>query len=243
MNAASPCRYGDTVSPCRLTGSAGTTPSHRRCDAMAIRTRRAGGAKRIVVLEAVAGVLAARGYENTRFTDVSAASGVAISTLQNYFGSREDMVIEAMEVFTDREVNALGAVAAAEADPWRRLVALVDRSLNNSESTRQILVEFWRSAMRDDDLRDYSAEVQLRYRAPFLAAVREGSERGEFRLAHDAEAVTDFLLSALAGLIISRVQHHSTTSPAEFRDVLLTQLRLMLGVEGRPSGTRKIEDR
>ncbi|MBE1490848.1 TetR/AcrR family transcriptional regulator [Plantactinospora soyae] len=199
---------------------------------MAIRRSRAGGAKRAVVLDAVAGVLAARGYENTRFTDVSAASGVAVSTLQNYFGSREDMIIEAMEVFTDREVDAQATVAAAEADPWRRLVALVDRSLLNSESSRQILVEFWRSAMRDDDLRDYSAEVQTRYRAPFLTAVREGSERGEFRLAQDAEAVTDLLLAALAGLIVSRVQHHPTPSPAQFRDVLLAQLRLMLGIQG-----------
>ncbi|MEE6260297.1 TetR/AcrR family transcriptional regulator [Plantactinospora sonchi] len=185
----------------------------------------------------MAAVLAARGYEHTRFTDVSAASGVAISTLQNYFGSREDMVIEAMEVFTDREVDALDEVATAEADPWRRLVALTDRSLHNAESTRQILVEFWRSAMRDDDLRDYSAEVQTRYRAPFLAAVREGAERGEFTLAHDAEAVTDFLLSALAGLIIFRVQRPPTPFAAEFRDVLLTQLRLMLGVKDQIPST------
>ncbi|MFC3499490.1 TetR/AcrR family transcriptional regulator [Micromonospora krabiensis] len=179
----------------------------------------------------MAEVLAARGFENTRFTDVSAASGVAISTLQNYFGSREDMIIEAMEVFTDDEVTALTAAAADEADPWRRLVALVDRSLNNSASTRQILVEFWRSAMRDDDLRDYSRDVQARYRAPFVAAVREGGEQGAFTLAHDPEAVTDLLLAALAGLIVARVQHHPTPTPAEFRQVLLAQLALMLGVD------------
>ncbi|WP_229687051.1 TetR/AcrR family transcriptional regulator [Micromonospora parathelypteridis] len=202
------------------------------------RRRRAGGEKRTAVLDAVAAVLAARGYENTRFADVSAAAGVAISTLQTYFGSREDMVIEAMQVFTDREVDALQAVSAAEADPWRRLVALVDRSLHNSESTRQVLVEFWRSAMRDDELRAYSAEVETRYRAPFLAAVREGAEQGAFTLAHDAEPVTDFLLAALAGLIVSRVQHPATPSPANFRDVLLTQLRLMLGVQGADSSTR-----
>ncbi|MGC4757014.1 TetR/AcrR family transcriptional regulator [Micromonospora trifolii] len=199
---------------------------------MPIRKRRAGGEKRDAVLDAVAGVLATRGYENTRFTDVSAAGGVAISTLQTYFGSREDMIIEAMQVFTDREVEALRAVAAAEDDPWRRLVAFVDRSLHNSERTRQVLVEFWRSAMRDDELRDYSASVQERYRAPFLAAVREGAARGAFTLTQDAEAVTDLLLSALAGLIIFRVQRDPTPAPADFRDVLLTQLRLMLGVSG-----------
>ncbi|MET8229656.1 TetR/AcrR family transcriptional regulator [Micromonospora sp. NPDC005298] len=202
------------------------------------RTRRAGGKKRDAVLDAVMDVLASRGYENTRFTDVSAAGGVAISTLQTYFGSREDMIIEAMRVFTDREVDALRAVSAAEADPWRRLVALTDRSLHNSESARRVLVEFWRSAMRDDELRDHSAEVLTRYRAPFLAAVREGVERGAFTPAHDADAVTDFLLAALAGLIVSRVQHHATPSPAQFRDVLLAQLGLMLGVRAADPSTR-----
>ncbi|GIF47696.1 TetR family transcriptional regulator [Asanoa ferruginea] len=196
---------------------------------MAVRRRRAGGERRTAVLSAVATVLAERGYENTRFTDVSAASGVAISTLQNYFGSREDMVIEAMEAFTDQEVTALEAVATAEPDPWRRLVAMVDRSLHNPAGTRQLLVEFWRSAMRDADLRGYSAEVQARYRAPFLAAVREGAERGDFTLPYSAEAVTDLLLAALVGLIVSRVQDQPMPSPVEFRDVLLAQLRLMLG--------------
>ncbi|MFI7660238.1 TetR/AcrR family transcriptional regulator [Micromonospora parva] len=189
----------------------------------------------------MADVLATRGYENTRFTDVAAAGGVAISTLQTYFGSREDMIIEAMQAYTDREVAALRAVSDAETDPWRRLVGLVDRSLHNSESTRRILVEFWRSAMRDDELRDHSAEVWARYRAPFLAAVAEGARRGDFTLAHDTEAVTDFLLTALAGLIVSRVQRHSTPTPTDFRVVLLAQLRLMLGIEG--PGTERDEER
>ncbi|MEV4538746.1 TetR/AcrR family transcriptional regulator [Asanoa sp. NPDC049518] len=199
---------------------------------MVTRRRRAGGTKRGAVLDAVATVLAERGYESTRFTDVSAASGVAISTLQNYFGSREDMVIEAMEVFTDREVVALEAVSEAEPDPWRRLLALVDRSLHNSAVARQMLVEFWRSAMRDDDLGAHSARVRTRYRQPFLAAVREGVERGEFTPAHDVEAVTDLLLASLAGLIVFGVQRGPAPAPEDLREVLLSQLRSMLGGTG-----------
>jgi AcrR family transcriptional regulator len=199
---------------------------------IASRKKRAGGAKRTLVLDAVIVVLAERGYESTRFADVSAASGVAISTLQNYFGSREDMVIEAMELSADREVVALETVATTELDPWERLVAMIDRSLELPDQARQMLVEFWRSAMRDDELREYSVEMQMRYRAPFLAAVREGSEQGAFRLTHRPDDVTDFVLSALAGVIISRVLHHPTPSPADFRGVLLPQLRLMLGLEG-----------
>lgn len=195
------------------------------------RKKRAGGTKRTGVLDAVTVVLAERGYENTRFADVSAASGVAISTLQNYFGSREDMVIEALQLAVGREVAALETAAATRNDPWDRLVAMVDRSLGLSDHERRMLVEFWRSAMRDDELREYSVEMQQRYRAPFLAAVRTGSEQGAFRLTHSPEGVVDFVLATLTGAIVFRALHHSEPSAAGFRDVLLPQLRLMLGVQ------------
>ncbi|TQM37110.1 TetR/AcrR family transcriptional regulator [Pseudonocardia cypriaca] len=196
----------------------------------ALRKRRAGGGKRILVLDTVAEVLAERGYENTRFADVSAASGVAISTLQNYFGSRADMVVEAMELATTREVDALESVAAAEHDPWARLVALVDRSLDNAYRSQQMLVEFWRSAMRDDELREFGTEVWERYRAPFLAAVCEGREQGAFTPTAGPDDVVDLVLSALAGATVFRVVHHPAPPPAGFRGVLLAQLRSMLGL-------------
>ncbi|WP_329454153.1 TetR/AcrR family transcriptional regulator [Streptomyces sp. NBC_01497] len=196
------------------------------------RTRRAGGAKRIAALGAVAEILAARGYENTRFADVSAASGVAISTLQTYFGSREDMLIEAMRRSTDEEVAALEAAAGSEKDPWRRLVALIDRSLGNSERTRQVLIEFWRAGMRDEELRDYSVQVRTRYREPFVRSVTEGRDQGAFVLTSGPDDVVDFLLAALGGVMIPRVLHHPGPSPEGFRHVLLSHMRLALGLPG-----------
>lgn len=174
--------------------------------------------------------LAARGYENTRFADVSAVSGVAISTLQNYFGSREDMLVEAMQQWTEKEVTALEAAAEAERDPWKRLVVLIDRSLENSESTRQVLIEFWRAGMRDEEVRDYSVEVRARYRAPFVQAVAEGRDRGAFKPTSSPDDVVDFLLAALAGVMIPRVLYHPAPSAEGFRKLLLRQTRLALGL-------------
>jgi AcrR family transcriptional regulator len=194
------------------------------------RTRRAGGARRIEVLESVIDVLAERGYENTRFADVSAASGVAISTLQSYFGSREDMLIEAMRRFTDQEVVALEAVVRAEPDPWNRLVALIDRSLHNPERTQQALIEFWRTGVRDEELRAYSREVRERYGEPFLRAVTEGRDEDVFTPAHPPADVVDFLMAALAGVMVPRMLRHPTPSVDSFRRVLLSQMRLALGI-------------
>jgi AcrR family transcriptional regulator len=177
----------------------------------------------------VAHVLAERGYENTRFADVSAASGVAISTMQNYFGSREDMLIDAMRHATDVEVLALEAVAAAEADHWNRLVAIIDRSLSAPLDVYQLLIEFWRSGIRDEELRGYGEEVWNRYRAPFARTVADGRDAGVFALATTPEDVVDQVLASLAGAMFPRVLHFSSPSADRFRAVLLRQTAAAVG--------------
>lgn len=196
------------------------------------RTRRAGGERRIAVLDAAAEMLAERGYENTRFADVSAASGAAISTLQNYFGSREDMLIEAMRQVTELEVLALEAVAGAENDPWNRLVAMIDRNLNSPVRYHQLLIEFWRSGIRDTELRDYGEESWARYRAPFLRTIVEGHDAAVFAPTASVEDVVDLLLAALGGAMIPRVLKFPNPSASRFRTTLLRQVASMLGREG-----------
>jgi AcrR family transcriptional regulator len=196
---------------------------------VARRTRRAGGTKRATVLQQAARVLAERGYENTRFADVSMASGVAISTLQTYFGSREDMLIEAMRLATDLEARALEAVADDGRDPWDRLVAMIDRNLNTPMLNHQLLLEFWRSGMRDEELRDYGQEGWTRYRAPFVATVVEGRDTGVFTPKADPDVIVDLLLAWLAGAMIPRVLAFPSPSADGFRTALLHQVADMLG--------------
>lgn len=193
------------------------------------RTRRAGGTRRVEVTDRAAAVLAERGYENTRFADVSAASGTAISTLQNYFGSREDMLIEAIRHATELEVMALEAVAEAESDPWNRLLAMIDRNLNTPLRNHKLLIEVWRSSMRDAELRDYSEEGWARYRAPFLRTVIEGRDAGVFHPVGSPDDVVDLLLLALAGGMVPRTLRFPSPSADGFRTALLRQVTVMLG--------------
>lgn len=196
------------------------------------QTRRAGGARRTAALEAAVRVLAERGYENARFADVAQVSGVAISTLQNYFGSREDMLIEAMRYATEAEVAALEAVAGLETDPWNRLVAMIDRNLNTPVGNHQLLVEFWRSGIRDNELRDYGEEGWFRYRAPFLRTVIEGRDAGAFAPAVAPEDLVDLLFATLVGGMVPRVLRFPSPTADRFRTALLRQLAQMLGRPG-----------
>ena len=195
-----------------------------------LRTRRAGGARRVAVLEAVIGVLAERGYENTRFADVSAASGVAISTLQNYFGSREDMLIETMRYTTNREFEVLEGVAASESRPWNRLVALIDRNLTTPVNIHVLLIEFWRCGIRNSELREYGKEVRARYGELFVRTVIEGRDAGVFATEDRPEDIVDLLLRTLAGSMFQRVLEVPARPTKRFRQMILEQLAALLDV-------------
>ncbi|MGY4650329.1 TetR/AcrR family transcriptional regulator [Mycobacterium sp. URHB0021] len=218
------------------------------------RERRAGGTRRTAVLESAARVLAERGYENTRYTDVSEASGVAVSTLQNYFGSREDMLIDTLRHATEVELLALDTLASAVVDPWNRLIALIDRNLNTPVYNHELLIEFWRAGIRDAEMREYAQDHWACYRAPFLKTVVEGCDQGAFSPALSPEDIVDLLLGALAGAMVPRVLQFPAPAADRFRTALLNQLAEMLGRTGyrerssgraknsraMPSGSRKL---
>ena len=93
------------------------------------------------MLDQVITTLADRGYSGTRYADVAEASAIAVSTLQGYFGSREDMLIEAFQRATFVAVQAMNEFAAQFDDPWKQLVAMVDRGLATDVPTWRMLMD------------------------------------------------------------------------------------------------------
>ena len=193
-----------------------------------MRTRRAGGERRTLVLDHVAAVLAERGYAGTRFTDVSEVSGVAVSTLQGYFGSREDMLIEAFQRATSVAVTAMEEFAAQFDDPWAQLVAMVDRGLSTDAVTWRMLMEFWTAAAHDRELQEHAAALAELYREPFMDAVRRGIESGAFTPRFDTAAIVEVVVANIVGLLYPVVLDHLAPQPTDYRDVVLAQLAFAL---------------
>lgn len=192
------------------------------------RTRRAGGAKRVLVLDQVVAVLADRGYAGTRFSDVSESSGVAVSTLQGYFGSREDMLIEALGRATSVAVAGMHEMAAQIDDPWQQLVAMVDRGLTTNVVTWRMLMEFWTAAAHDAELQQYAAALAEQYREPFMDAVRRGIASGAFTPRFDPAAIVEVAVANIVGLLYPVVLGHLAPQDTDYRDVVLAQLAFSL---------------
>ena len=163
------------------------------------RQRRAGRGKE-EVLRAAADVIAERGAEATRFIDVSAASGVPVSTLQYYFGNREDLLHAAFADITSRELTAMSESLRDGDDPWEQLRRLLGIGVALGDQTDPVWrawVEYWRAAIRDAELREDAQKVYQRWRGLVEQVVRTGVERGRFRSDVDP-ALAAFQLTALA---------------------------------------------
>lgn len=204
------------------------------------RRRRAGGERRRAVLDAAVRVIAERGYERTRFVDVSEASGVAVSTLQYYFGSREDMIVEAFRYATEEDTDHLKREDPEETAPWERLIGMVDRTLFPSEDQEaapdlwwRVLLEFWRAATRDPELRETSVELYERYRAPFLEAIEEGTRTGVFRPRRSPQEIVTQLIAALDGVAVPVLLDHPYLDLEALREAIVGGLADALDVTGR----------
>ncbi len=158
------------------------------------RPARRAGRNRTDVLRAAGEVVAARGVEGTRFSDVSAASGVPVSTLQYYFGNRDDMIVATLRHVGAEEVALLRRTLdeAPGASAWDRMVSLIRIGVaqDNASPTHtwRLWVELWRSALRDDELKADALDVTHRSREIIVSVIQQGQHAGEFR--NDVSPVT-----------------------------------------------------
>lgn len=196
-----------------------------------VRVRRAGGERRREVIDVVVNVLAVKGYAHTRFRDVADESGLAVSTLQGYFGSRVDMLIEALTVSTNGEAETMEALASEHDDPWRRLEVLVERGMSTPVPVWRMLMEFWCAAAHDEELRLHSLTLAQRYRQPFVDAIERGVRQELFRCAHSSAVVVDLVVAVLDGLLFPRVLDQPHADPDALKALLLEQLATTLGVD------------
>jgi AcrR family transcriptional regulator len=191
---------------------------------------RRAGRRKTAVLEAACRVIADRGADATRFADVAAESGVPVSTLQYYFGSREDLLVAAFRHASGTEIAALEADLAAMTDPWEQLERIISRALTGYQpeapEAGRLWIESWHFGIRDpemraDILRDYAA-----WRRLVADAVRRGDEQGRFGSVQP-EKVAVVAIALVDGMGIPLALGDPSVGPGAVRDVLAALAELL----------------
>ncbi|RAK26629.1 TetR family transcriptional regulator [Actinoplanes lutulentus] len=180
------------------------------------------------MLAAAGEVVAARGADATRFSDVTEATGVGVSTLQYYFGTREDMLIAVFRHAAQRDFDLVGERLAALTDPWERLltVAVHLTGAVGSDAAWRLWVESWRWASRDSSVRADVLDDYRKWHELIAAEVRACG-------VDDPMNTARLVLALIDGLALPVVLGDPGLSRAAARDLLADGLSRLL----RPGST------
>ena len=197
---------------------------------------RRAGRRKIKVLEAAGRVIAERGADATRFADVAAESAVPVSTLQYYFGSREDLLVAAFRHASATEIAALDTELGALDDPWDQLARIVTRALDGyrppSAATGRLWIESWHFGIRDAEMRADALRDNTAWRRLVASVVRRGIELGTFGGTYDPDKVAVLTIAAADGMGIPLSLADPEITPASAAQDVLAALRELL----RPRG-------
>jgi AcrR family transcriptional regulator len=150
------------------------------------------------LLRAAADVFARRGYAGTRVSEIADAAGLSNGALYAYFGSKSDLLVDALRAHGQRMLSDLasGYPARSISD----LLLQAGRSLHlRREPDDGLVIEGLIAARRDEQVA-VPMRGFMREQVDWLATlVREAQARGEVDPAISPSAVAHFCISLAAG--------------------------------------------
>jgi len=146
-------------------------------------TRLAGGNRRNVALRRLH-------PSQCHIATVAAVSGVPVSALQYYFGSREGLLVAAFRHASSTEIAALETEVASIDDPWEQLETILTRSLAGYEpeapDAGRLWIESWHFGIGDPEMRADALRDNTAWRRLVAGLVQRGIERGTFSGRYEA---------------------------------------------------------
>ena len=202
--------------------------------------------KRRRILEAAQELFGEVGFEAARMEEIARRAEVSKGTLYNFFDSKEDLLICAVEqAMQDGVRTVTRAVGVAPDTPGSELRARL-RSLFVevlplvTGGPNVLYQQVWSLAARDPVARErVFAHLREFYRAreaQFEATIREGAARGELRDDVDPGEVGQLLLAIFDGLVRRASFDEKRVGPERALDTLLALLDS--GLSARPAADR-----
>jgi AcrR family transcriptional regulator len=165
--------------------------------------------------------------------DSASATGLLpVSTLQYYFGSREDLLVAAFRHASSAEIAALEADVAAISDPWQQLERIITTSLSGYQPEAagggRLWIESWHFGIRDAEMRADALRDNTAWRQLVAQVVRRGIELGAFGGAYDPDQVAVLTIAAADGMGIPLSLADPDITPASAVQDVMAALRELL---------------
>jgi len=186
-------------------------------------------------LLAARAVIARRGIDRTRYSDVGEAAGVPVTTLQHAFGSLQAMLLESVSTAAESEIAVLRELSRdSELSPWERIQEFIGGAVHPPGDPDSWLVwlEFWRLAGRDAEMGAHAGDIYEQWWAYIGEIVEQGRELGEFTspLAQDTRAAAIGIVAVIDGVAAALVVRADGPDYEQTRRIATQAAASMLGV-------------
>lgn len=185
-----------------------------------------GDRTRASVLAAAATHLAEHGLEGLRGAQVAADAGVSEATVWFHFGTKQGLLIAAMESYYDELVAEIDDVVAAGTSPVERLEAFARFWLERMSRDLPLVGEFGRQGRsgHDDDVVAAFAASNRRVTRGFERLVQDLTASGHLRSDLPTWIVRDTFFGTAEHLLIGRAVTGRATDLDATAQLLLTVL-------------------
>ena len=159
----------------------------------------------IKILDSTEELIAEHGYDSVRLIDIADRAGVSVGSLQHRYRTREGLLRAAIERITTRDTFALLHPIEEIADPFARVVALVEHSLTNIDPRQPgwlLWLELTIVAARNDEVREVVGENDAIWRRAFHDAYEDALSQGTIRSRLDAEELASVTVALIDGFVV-----------------------------------------
>lgn len=167
--------------------------------------RSLSGEKARRIVEAMRHSVAKRGVAGSTFDHVSREAGVSRGLLHYYFGTKEQLLVEAVRRDCELRIEALEQrlAGAQTADDFIDLMAEnLKETISEDPDFLMLAFELFTLSRRNEEIAVEYAGLMRRIRARVAGLLASAQREGVLRLHADPEAVTDILLSLADGFAL-----------------------------------------
>ena len=180
------------------------------------------------ILAAAAEVIGERGLASTRIADVAERAGTSPPAVLYWFGSKDDLLTDALTFDEDRFYGAVTERLAGLERPRDRLRVLIEACA--AEYDCRLWIELWGRALRDQGAAVARQRLDDRWRDQIAEVIRAGQQLGEFAGA-DGDDVAAIIASLLDGLAVQATLGDPGIPPERMRELAVSTAELLLGCE------------
>lgn len=150
------------------------------------------------IVEAASATFSAKGYEAASIAEIARAADVSDGLIYRYFSNKRDLLLRVLQVFYERVVVDLEAVAASGARFRDRLHQLIHRHLSTFVADRELCRLFLSEVRVAGDYKGSDIQaLNRRYANVLKALIEDGIAKGEVRPDVSARLVRDVIFGAV----------------------------------------------